>query len=303
MRERLVGWAAERGYRVAWGPTRVVGDARREILERRRRGELDESFVHDELDALTGEGVVDDGATVVAVAKPVPAYLVHFRVDGAAVDALLPPTYVRYRATFEDVRQDLERHGLPGARVEHLGWPLKAVAARLGLVRYGRNNITYAPGLGSYIQLCVFLTDAALPPIADVTVPELLEECAACSACASACPADAIDAERVLLRAERCLTRANENAGPWPPALPRSAHHCLLGCLLCQRACPVNGDLETVDTGLEFSEAETRALLEEGPRDRGRAETGIRFKLAWLGQPYAEPVIGRNLRALLDAAV
>ena len=34
---------------------------------------------------------------------------------------------------------------------------------------------------------------------------------------------------------------------------------------------------------------------------RGSAECGIRFKLAWLGQPYIEPVLGRNLRALLDA--
>jgi site-specific recombinase XerD len=28
---------------------------------------------------------------------------------------------------------------------------------------------------------------------------------------------------------------------------------------------------------------------------------GIRIKLAWLGQPYSEPVLGRNLRALLKA--
>jgi len=303
MADRLGRWAEEHGYRVAWGPAAVVENARREIAGRLAHGELDAAFFRDELDPLTGGELPEGVATVVVVAKPAPAHLVHFRLDGRTVDALLPPTYVRYRATFEDVRQDLARAGLPGARVEHLGWPVKAVAARLGLVRYGRNNVTYAPGLGSYLQLCGFLTDAEFSAAGRCdAAPALLDECATCTACVSACPVFAIDEERVLLHGERCLTHLNESPGPWPAGLPASAHNCLLGCLLCQRACPVNGELEVVDTGVEFSEAETRALLRDGAASEGRGETGVRFKLAWLGQPYAEPVLGRNLRALLGPA-
>ena len=40
--------------------------------------------------------------------------------------------------------------------------PIKTVAAMLGLVRYGRNNIAYADGIGSYLQLCGYITDARL---------------------------------------------------------------------------------------------------------------------------------------------
>ncbi|MGE5236808.1 MAG: 4Fe-4S double cluster binding domain-containing protein [Acidobacteriota bacterium] len=304
MIERLRQWAQERNYRVAWGPVDVVERARRELLQRRETGELDESFFASELAALAEEESPPAGTSVVVVAVPRPAHRVRFRLDGGPADTLLPPTYVRYRATFEDVRQDLESHGLAGAEVEHLAWPIKAVAAHLGLVRYGRNNVTYAPGLGSYVQLCGFLTDAALAPMPDglPAEPALLDECASCTACASACPTGAIDHERVLLHGERCLTCLNESAGDWPAWLPRAAHHCLLGCLYCQQACPANGPLEVVDTGLEFSAAETRSLLGGKTAMARRSESGIRLKLAWLGQPYAEPVLGRNLRALVEVS-
>ena len=53
------------------------------------------------------------------------------------------------------------------------------------------------------------------------------------------------------------------------------------------------------DSGVTFSSDETLALINGLPATR-RIEDGIRKKLAWLGQPSAEPVLGRNLRALLD---
>jgi epoxyqueuosine reductase len=302
--ERLQRWASSRGYRVVWGPLGAVDDARDEIAARRSRGELDEDFYREELEPLAADGVSRPGSAVVVVAVPRPAHRVRFRLEGGSIDALLPPTYVRYRATFEDVRQDLAREGLAGARVEHLGWPIKSVAARLGLVRYGRNNVTYVPGLGSYVQLCGFVTDAPLPveAAAPPAEPALLDECASCGACLSACPTGAIEEDRVLLRAERCLTLANETAGAFAAWVPGWAHNCLIGCLLCQQACPVNAPLTIEDTGLGFSEDETRGLLDGSVAAKGRSENGVRLKLAWLGQPYAEPVIGRNLRALLESS-
>jgi hypothetical protein len=78
------------------------------------------------------------------------------------------------------------------------------------------------------------------------------------------------------------------------------AHNCLVGCLECQRACPANPELKIERTGLVFSAAETRRLLSGNSAADDRAETGIRAKLAWLGQPYIESVLGRNLRALLQ---
>ncbi len=304
MLEQLLEWARERGYRVAWGPGRLAGEAASEVRGRRARGELDEGFWAEVLVTIAGDRGAVEG-TVVVVAVPRPAHRVRFELPDGPFPAVLPPTYVRYRETFEDVRQDLERNGLPGARVDFLPGPLKPLAARLGLVRYGRNNITYAPGLGSFIQLCAFATDAALPeePGAETRGPALLDECEGCGACLSACPTGAIGDDRVLLSAHRCLTRANEGEGGWPEWAPGWAHACLLGCLACQQACPANPPLTIEETGVTFSAVETRGLLEAAEAGAGSAGSGARIKLAWLGLDYPSAVLGRNLRALLDAQV
>lgn len=302
MEELLLAWARSRGYEVAWGPAAVVADAVVEISQRRDSGELDVGFYEEALAWMVRDERELPEGTVVVVAVPRPAHRVRFELEDGSLPALLPPTYVRYRPLFEEVRQDLARHGLPGARVDYLAAPLKSVAARLGLVRYGRNNVTYARGAGSYIQLCGFTTDAELPPAAEAVLrPALLDDCAGCEACAGVCPTGAIGDERVLISAHRCLTFANENEGDWPGWAPGWAHTCLLGCLECQKVCPVNPPLEIEETDVVFSAAETAALLAGAEHD-GSVESGIAVKLAWLGQPYAESVLGRNLRALLEAS-
>lgn len=304
MIETLQRWAQERGYCVAWGPAEVANEVRAEVLGRRASGELDEQFFQMELEPIVSGAEADPGDTVIMVAKPCSAQEVSFELGQGRLEALLPPTYFRYRPTFEDLRQDLAANALPGARLEILNAPLKAVAARLGLVRYGRNNVTYAPGMGSYLQLCGFLTDAPFPrgDRNGVQQPQPLAECEGCDACARACPTGAVGAGRFLLHGERCLTFANEISGDWPEWVPARAHHCLLGCLACQRACPANPKLPVVSSGVCFSAAETRVLLdgEETGCERSEGRIGIRAKLAWLGQPYAESVLGRNLRALLE---
>jgi epoxyqueuosine reductase len=301
MIDNLAAWALQRGYRVAWGPISVIEDVRREIAGRFAASQIDDQFFEHELRAILGSKFDDSERTAVIVAKPCPAHLVHFELDGKSIDALLPPTYFRYRALFEEVRHDLAENGLPGARTEILTAPLKAVASRLGLISYGRNNITYVEGMGSYFQLCGYLTDVALPEMG-LKPGSLLEQCEDCGVCLQMCPTGAIEEERILLRAEKCLTYVNENAGDWPDWLDQRGHNSLLGCLECQRCCPVNPELQVQDTAIRFSKIETRILLSQdlSGMDTG-AENGIRIKLAWLGQPYAEPVLGRNLRALLRA--
>lgn len=300
MIEELRTWATQRGYRVAWGPESVVEQVQREIAGRRSGSEIDLRFFEHELESLVGGESESIGGSVVIVAKPRPAHRIRFHFDGKDFDALLPPTYFRYRATFEDVRMDLAEHGLPGVQIEYLTAPLKATAAYLGLVRYGRNNISYVSGFGSYMQLCGYWVSVSLPPMEDMepSVPSLLPQCENCGICASVCPTDAISEGRVLIRAERCLTFLNENPGDWPDWVSTKAHNCLLGCLECQRACPANPELPIEHTGLIFSDTETRLLLSDESTPEDRAETGIRMKLAWLGQPYVESVLGRNLLAL-----
>jgi epoxyqueuosine reductase len=303
MTDRLLKWAQSRGYLVAWGPLAALEPVRADLDERRATGEIEPAFAREN---LTFNFLAPGSATghwrILLVAMPRPAHFVSFIVGGRPVEAMLPPTYVRYRPVFEDVRRDLAIHALSGSTVQLIDAPLKALASRLGLVRYGRNNLAYAPQFGSYMQLLGYATDAELALDAGwrPQEPNLLEECGSCGVCEAVCPTGAIGSERVLLHAERCLTLANETAGAWPSWVPPSAHHCLIGCLRCQLHCPANPDLPREDSGMTFSEEETGMLLAGGER-LGPVWDRIRVKLETLGQPYQEAVIGRNLRAFLEA--
>jgi epoxyqueuosine reductase len=303
MIEKLLEWASRRGYRVAWGPGSTIAGVTQEIAGRRSGSEINESFFENELKSMVAAEMDSSEHAIILVAKPVSAHLVGFDVGGRIVEALLPPTYFRYRTAFEEVRRDLAENVLKDSHVEHLAAPLKALASRLGLVDYGRNNIGYVKGMGSYFQLCGYVTDARLSEMSEPGLGRgsLLADCENCGICMSMCPTGAITDDRVLLRAERCLTYANENAGDWPDWVSPDSHNSLVGCLECQRNCPANPELPVERSGLSFSAAETRRLLSSEQSADTQTETGIRFKLAWLGQPYIESVLGRNLKALLKS--
>jgi epoxyqueuosine reductase len=278
----------------------VVTEEKTRIQGMVSAGELDPGLFRHELAAHQDPDRPRSGWNVVVVAVPRPAHRVVFALTRTErAEALLPPTYFRYTASFEDIRQDLAANGLPLARVEHLNGPHKAIAARLGLVRYGRNNIVYAPGIGSYLQLGVFWTDAKLPGRPAPDRPTLLPECAGCDRCRKACPTGAIGEDRVLLRAHLCLAYANQHPGVWPEWASRGPHRCLQGCLFCQLACPVNPALPIEDSGLSFSPTETTALLEAGENLPPAVRNSLRIKLAWLGRGHMETLLGRNLAALV----
>ena len=302
MTHPILEWAALRGCEVGWSEAAAISDVLAEIDTRRRAGGLDEAFAHENLSFDAGQSVRPGPWKILVVVMPRPAHVTRFVLGGDTIDTLLPPTYERYRPTFEDVRHELAASVLRGATVETASVPLKLLSARLGLVRYGRNNLTYSPSAGSYLQLLGYLTDAGLPEDAHrhLQAAALMDECAECSVCEALCPTSAIGADRILLHVERCLTLANETAGPWPPWVPEGAHNCLIGCLACQRLCPANPELQTQDSGVVFSDEETNALL-AGAEPNGPVWAGIRGKLQLLGQPYQEAVVGRNLEALIRA--
>jgi epoxyqueuosine reductase len=303
MKTELLGWAESRGWAVEWAPLGVLVAVREDLERRLAAGQLDAGFAAATLafDFAQAEARGPEWRVLVVV-MPRPAHIVSFVVEGLTVEALVPPTYQRYRQTFEDVRRELEDEVLRGERVETLKVPLKSVAARVGLVKYGRNNLAYVTPFGSYAQILGYLTNADLPVKAGwaPTRPALLDRCRRCHACEAVCPTGAIQRSRVLIAAERCLTLATESPGAWPPWVPQAAHHCLIGCLRCQRVCPANGTLPTASSGVAFTEEETSALLDGDP-ERCRWCTSLAPKLEAIVGPGEREVIGRNLRALLAA--
>jgi epoxyqueuosine reductase len=306
----LQAWADTRGYKIAWGSTSVAEDARQEISKRLQRGELDRNLYDDELAEFTkpcGTGIKNP-KSVIVIAVPQPARRLLFEHENGPLETILPPTYMRYRQTYDEVTADMQANVFRGEfQAELLKAPFKSVAARLGLVTYGRNNITYVEGLGTYHQLVGVLTDADLPVSAGDRqyIPMIHPKCLECSICIDACPTGAIPEDRFLIHAERCFTLFSESPNPWPewikPSLERcfSAEPCLVGCLRCQAVCPRNNGLhKTKDTGVSFNAEETAWMLAGKPCNAHRVGSSINEKLERIGRSSSYPVFSKNLREL-----
>ncbi len=315
--ERLTDWAARRGYRVAFAGTPILHEVRERLESRRSSGAIDARFFRRN---LTGISLVDESLLrtprfMVMVAVPRPVHVLSFTAGGKTLRGLIPPTYVHYRKTFNVVLADMKANALgPELSAEVLKAPLKSTAVHMGLVAYGRNNITYVPGRGSGHQLCGYVIDAPPPAVTGgpggtpaAAAETSLERCASCRACLEVCPTGAIRSDRFLISAERCYTYYSESRKGFPEGTPRPRRPCLVGCMDCQEVCPENkGKLEYEPLEFEFSEAETGALMAMGARRTSRKPGGVepspsrdealvREKLESLGLTEDIEYLGRNL--------
>ena len=237
--------------------------------------------------------------SLVVIAIPSSEVRVTFQ-RGRSVELTMPPTYTEYVSLPTRIAEWagalLEPHGCavrPAGQI-----PLKTLAVRSGLGDYGRNNICYVPGMGSWAHLVALYTD--LEPEGEVwREPTMLERCASCRACIRVCPGEAISMERFLIRVERCITWHTELPAAvalpdWGPKRPP----CVFGCMECQTKCPVNKAVPLrAETGPEFDEHETARLLAGAPLD-DLSEATVQ-KLRWLDwiEPYDQ--LRRNLEGLL----
>lgn len=176
--------------------------------------------------------------------------------------------------------------------------PLKRLAVQSGFAVYGRNNITYIDGLGSYFSYDAFFTD--LPCSEGEWRPvTIAASCTSCSACVHHCPTQAIRKDRYLIDIQRCLSAMNEMPGEFPEWLAPSVHHTMYDCLRCQEICPMNQEYgENVLRTVVFNEEETGMLLSGAPYDSFSDSMKRRTKL--LGLDDWLEAIPRNLRMLLE---
>jgi epoxyqueuosine reductase len=127
----------------------------------------------------------------------------------------------------------------------------------------------------------------------------VLEQCKTCNACAKACPTDAIDPERFQLYAERCLTFHNERSDDFADWLSPAWHHCLVGCMICQKVCPANKDVvKWVEAGGTFDNEETDLILSGVSREQLPLKTIEKLKRLDIIRHY--DVLARNLKALME---
>ncbi len=294
----------EQGYQGRNVSMNHLDELREEIEGRYVQGLLDEEFYRNWLTRFVFEPPASlseaKSLILIVVSVPQPAYRIVFTWKGEPRPFLIPPTYVGYNDTKKRVEKLLAEAVEPqGYRVERAKLPEKLLAVRSGLAAYGRNNISYVPGMGSFQEPVAFFSDL---PCEDDTWQEvrMMDACENCTACRNSCPTGAISSDRFLLHAERCITFHNEQPGdvPFPDWMDPSWHNCLVGCMLCQKVCPQNKEfVNWVEDGPQFSEEETAHVLKGVPLDQLPPDTSAKWKNLDLDEDY--DIFPRNLRALL----
>lgn len=302
--EALIDRIGKTGSRAAIVPARRIEELRSEIEAMRGSGTFNgyQDYIAREIYRYGPDDPAFPFRSVAIIAAPSPPYAdVFFSWKGERVPAKSLARSFRGRPdAAEEARKSLEafcsERGIRAVEAPRL--PLKRLAVRAGLARYGRNNIAYAEGMGSFLSLSAYFTD--LPAEEGAwREAETMEACASCSACLGACPTQAIREDRFLLDNERCLSCYNEGPGDFPAWLPAGVHHSLYDCLICQLACPVDAPFLRTKAGpFEFDEAETEALL-SGKGVEGFDPGSLEVARLLNFHDY-RAAIPRNLRALIE---
>jgi len=292
-----------KGYKGKIVSAKYIPDLQNSVKKFKDQRLLDPDFYEEykkyfDFEPKTGFGEVK---SLFMVAMPQPQYEIVFNWKNKEVPLKIPPTYLHGRALINETKAFLTDLLKPsGHSVEFARLPQKTLAIRAGLAEYGRNNITYIRGLGSFHRLFTFYSDF---PYEQDGWQELrmMDLCKECSACVRKCPTGAIPEDRFLLRAERCLTFHNEHPVdvPFPDWIDPSWHNCLVGCLHCQKVCPANEKvIKWTEPGPTFSEEETKLLLSGTAVENLPEET--RNKVEEHGLGYYLSVYPRNLGVILE---
>jgi len=227
---------------------RVVSIRRSRDLEMgiqicRENGLFDSEFYKERLTHFDFNPPVEmlGAQSIIVLAIPSPQTGVVFHWNGGSRTLILPPTYVgnealppKMEAVVNEILNPLGYHA-----IKTFNLPIKPLAVRSGLAEYGKNNITYVEGMGSFHLLFAFYSDLPCEQD-DWRKMKVLERCSNCRACVIKCPTGAIGEDRFLLHAERCLSFFNEKPAdvPFPAWIDPSWHNSIYGCMTCQRYCP-----------------------------------------------------------------
>jgi len=289
------------GCRGVFIPLRRAEEVREEIRGLHKDGKLDEAFYKEWMPPYVEKYPRHDRSakSILLVATPAMQRKVRFHHGGKYHDFVVPPTYTpRYKLIrrLKHILNDGRKNNQ--IKLTATFPPLKLLAVRSGLAAYGRNNISYVHGLGSFHRLTAFYTDIEATD-GKWGEKRLLPKCAKCRVCLSACPTRAISEDRILLRAERCLSHLNEMASEheFPSWVEPEWHNAIVGCMRCQSVCPYDSKfLDRFDEVISFSDEETTYLLKG--KYSGKKAAAVRKKLRAAGLDLS--TFPRNLKVLLD---
>jgi epoxyqueuosine reductase len=289
----------EQGYGGKVVSIEHVGELEAEIMSRYQKGLLDPDLYDAYLASFdfACQQKLKDARSLIIATVPQPQVQLTFLREDKSYAVFIPPTY--YSAIDNEVADFLKTVLQPqGYQLQKVRLPEKLLAVRSGLAFYGKNNITYVKGMGSFQRPVVFISDY---PCEEDSWGEatVLEHCENCSACLKACPTNAIVSDRFQLYAERCLTFHNESDSAFPQWLSPSWHNCLVGCMICQKVCPANKEVvKWTEAGATFDHDETNLILEGVHRERLPRKTFEKIKSLDMMRYY--DVLKRNLKVLIE---
>lgn len=240
--------------------------------------------------------------SIIVAASPSPLVKVNFNWSMKKVPVMIPPSYLDNFETPIKIESCLNEILSPNNLniISAQSLPQKLLSVRSGLGLYGRNNISYINGMGSFALLSTYYSDMQCMEDNWHEIRQM-ESCKKCTACLNKCPTAAICDDRYLVKVERCITYHNEFTGlcDFPKWINPSSHNCIVGCLGCQVCCPKNKDyLNNVVESVEFSDEETLLLLEG--REFDDIPSSLVQKIKQLNLVDYFDLLPRNLKVLLD---
>lgn len=289
-------------------PIERLADLQEDIEKLRRAGQIS--------DAKTFQGYLSemkfalpedfaDAQSLIVMAIAIKPLMVHFRFKGNRISAAMPPNYYEAGLTRKILHDEIQKNIIveTGYHMERMSdtFHLKLLAVRSGLGRYGRNNICYVDGMGSFLTLHAYLTDYRFAEDHWQEV-QMLEQCQHCQVCQKQCPGGAIRADHFVIDVKRCLPLYNEIEGILPDWIPPKAHNAIFGCMKCQAPCPANREaMQWVEAVEDVTEEETWQFVNGYPDEKSLLSVDQKLKIPYLvDAPETVEVISRNLKALLQ---
>lgn len=241
--------------------------------------------------------VLPNAQSIIIAAVPQPITKIRFIWRGKEREIIVPPTYVYTEAeklVSRIAEDELKKGNFSLVRAK---LPLKLLAVRSGLSQYGRNNISYICGMGSFYRLIALVSD--MPSDSDTWRDiQRMPDCNNCWACLTSCPTKCIDINRTIIHASKCLTYFNESSETFPDWIDCTWHNSLVGCMRCQLACPQNRNyILTTNSENILTESEIDLLLSENKITGLPKTTWDTLEKLNLTE-YGLTTLQRNLKAL-----
>lgn len=169
------------------------------------------------------------------------------------------------------------------------------LAYRAGLGWFGKNSMLINQKEGSYFIIGSILLNQKLP----LEIAKLdIDHCGQCTACADACPTNAINVETRTLEAAKCISTYTIEIfkDTEPPAGFDKSRGEIFGCDICQDVCPWNRKplLRTIaELNLKDSFSYLKEWIFVWPKEKFRnfisGETNRGLKKKFFGTPFDRP--------------